>query len=310
MAKQKQRTVVNTIYGAALQTARQLGLKYTIQNYTTINQALNEPSIMSNLPSPITQGMEITDEYDPQNDTNNLYTKYLVFGNKGHIQIQNSTSAIGYSLPVPHLATDSCVYSLLPLICRSADDDLSISERQQYCLRRTLTISGQLMAFYFGLNIAFDRTTVDQSITQVVNGVSTSSEFIPTFDNLRPTAPTDNTTYAGNYASTAALVQIVFTQQMIEDCMEACRLLYGDENTAIISEIALCHGTSKPVKQRYPTANAQTPLDVAANTFYETVATQPTVHVTTYIPLSFVDQQYSMTLNLGATEPLLGVANK
>lgn len=121
MAKQKQRTIVNTIYGAALQTARQLGLKYTIQNYTTVNQALNEPSIMANLPVPATLGMEIVDSYDPVNDTDDLYTKYLVFGNKGHQNIQNPDDAIPYTLPIPHLATDACVYSLLPLVCRSVD---------------------------------------------------------------------------------------------------------------------------------------------------------------------------------------------
>lgn len=308
--KQRQSVIVKTVYGNQLQTARQLGMQHQMPENSTINQALREQNIIDKLPTPVTAGMEITDDYDPETDTPLLNTRYLVLGNKGHKSIQNVNDAIPYTVPVPHMATDVNVFSMLPLVARPIDDDLSVDERKQYGLRRTILIGKDLYAFYFALRLTFDRTTVDTGITQVVDGTSVTTDFVPTLDNLAPTPQADNTDYSNNYATVSAFVKVAFDQLAIEDILEATRLLFGNEQMAIVSEIALCHGIPKAVTGRYPNSGAQTKIAVPSTLYTEIVGMQSSVLATTYIPLPYINQKYEIMLNLGATEPLIGTTAK
>lgn len=300
------RIITRTIYGSQLQTVRQLGLKHEVLEYTTINQALNEPTIIDMLPDPMTRGMEITEPYDYDNDTNSIFTQLLVCGNGGHKNINNPNDATPYTVPVPHLATDSGLFNLLPFLCRDVTDDLSVAERGLYALRRTLDINGVLKAFYFGRKLDFPRTTPDMNLVKVVDGVETIEQFIPTMSNLRPTQQEETADYDGSYVSVSSFLEVSWGAEQIEAMKEACRLLYGNERMTILSELAICSCVFKPVTQRYPTTGAQVPVSAPANTFFEAVATQVNVHITTYIPLSYVDQEYTLSLNLGATEPIFG----
>lgn len=308
MAQQKQRIITRTIYSGALQTVRQLGLKHVLLNYTTLNQALNEPTINPLLPSPPTRGMEIYDPYDPDTDTPNLYSRYLVMGNGGHKNIQDPNDSIPYTVPVAHMATDAGLFSIMPLIARPIDDALTSAERKKYGLRRTgVGADGKLYEFYFALKLEYDRTTPEMTLTEVVNGETVTTEFVPTLDNLRPTQSGENVTYAGKYANVSSFTQVTWDQQMLEEIGEACRLFFGNARKAIASELALCYGVEKPIKQRYPASGAQTPISVANGLFTEIAAMQVAVHATTYIPLAYIDEEYTLSLDLGASEPLIGV---
>lgn len=302
-----ERIVTRTIVGAQLQTVRQLGLSHEVMEYTTLNQALNEPTIIDLLPNPLTQGMEIADDYDYTTDTENLYTQYVVLGNGGHRNIDNPNDAVPYTLPIPHLATDTGLYNLMAFLVRPVTDDLTPAERGKYRLRRTVMRDGVLYAAYFARKIDFPRTTPDMNITTIVDGEESSEQFVPTINNLRPSHPEESHNYDGTYASVSSYVQLVWDSKEIEDIKEAARILFGNERMAIISEIAICSGVEKPIKQRYPNTGAQVPTVAPANMFFEAVACQVQVHITTYVPISFVDQEYKLNLDIGATEPLFGV---
>lgn len=301
------RLVTRTVYGAYLQTVRQLGLKLEVPEYTTINQALNEPSIMANLPTPQTAGMEVYDPYSYETDTQNVYTRYVVLGNGGHRNVNNPGDAVPYSDPIPHLATDTAPYNLMPLVVRPLTNALTAAERKRYRLRRTFQRNGVMYEAYFGLVIDYSRTTPDMYTTDVVNGVEQKNLFVPTINNLNPTQPEDTVNYTGRYASVSALVSLVFSAQDIQNLKDACNIMFGNERAAIISEIAICSGVEKPVKSYYPATGAQVVVNVPANTFFEAAACQVVLFITTYIPLAAVDQQYTLNLDIGATEPLFGV---
>lgn len=305
-----QRSITRTVIGSQLQTERQMGLKHNVSEFTTINQAISERTIVANLPEPLTMGMEVLPVYDYQNDSNQLFTQYIVIGNGGHRNItgtsSSTSSAIPYTLPIPHRATDTGLYNLIPFVVRAVTNDLSISQRRQYALRRTVLINGVLYAAYFARKLDFTRLTPTVNITTVVDGESTTTEYVPTINNLRPTPPVEDTSYDASYANVTASVAVVWSEAEIQDIKDACRILYGSENLAIISEITLCSGVEKAVSQKYPNSGTQTPTAIATNTFYEAVACQAVMHISTYIPINFADKEYKLELDLGATEPLFG----
>lgn len=303
------RIITRTVYGSEIQTIRALGLKHTFKEFTTLNQAISEPSINKNLPVPLTLGMEIAAEYNFETDSNSIFTQYLVVGNGGHQNINDPNDAVPYSIPVPHKATDSGLFNLMPFVMRPVTNDLTAAQRRNYGLRRTELIDGVVYAAYYARKIQFPRTTPDVNITTVVDGEEVVEEFIPTINNLRPQHYTQETDYDGAYASVSSFVQIIWDEQAIQDIKDACRLKFGNERMAIISELAICSGIEKPVLQRYPSAigSAQVPQNVAANTYFEAVGCQVNVHITTYVPLAYADQEYTLSLDLGATEPLFGV---
>lgn len=320
------RIITRTVTGSALQTERGLGLKHNVPEYTTLNQAISERTIVANLPEALTKGMEVLPAYNYETDTDKIFTQYICIGNGGHRNVtdgsssdnagfvngsnNNVVSAVPYTLPVPHLATDTGLYNMIPFLIRPVTDDLTISERRDYALRRTIEKDGVLYAAYFARKLDYERVTPVINITQVVDGESTVMEFVPTINNLRPSHPTEDTSYSADYANVSAAVKLIWTEDQIQDIKDACRILYGSENLAIISEIAVCSGVEKAVTQKYPNTGAQNPIQVAANTFFEAVACQVVMHISTYVPISFADREYSLELNLGATEPLFGVSSK
>lgn len=303
-----ERIVTRTVYGAAIQTVKQLGLKHVVLDYTTINQAINEQTIVSKLPAVRTRGMEITDPYAYQTDTDKIYTNWMVIGNLGHLNFVDPDDAIPYSIPVPHKASDSGLYNIYPFVMRPIAQDLTRQERRIYGLRRTLEVDGELYAAYYGRRLTFDGTAPDMLITTVVDGEETSEIFIPTFENLRPEKMSEAVTYDGVYMSVSMLSTVVFGESEIQNLKDVARLLFGNERKAIISEIGICSAVEKMVKQRYPhpVGSAQQPVNVPADQFYDIVACQINAHVTTYIPISFVDKEYTYVVDLGASEPIFG----
>lgn len=305
-----QRIITRTVTGSLLQTGRNLGLKHNVYEFTTLNQAISERTIVSNLPNPLTLGMEVLPDYQYQTDSDKIFTKYICIGNGGHKNITGSSggqaNGIPYTVPIPHLATDTGLYSPIPIIGRKVTNDLTIAERRRYCLRRTILVNGELWAFYFGLVLDYSHVVPTANITYVVDGQETTIEYIPTMNNLRPTPPTEDVTYNGSYADVTAPVEIVWNEQQIQDIKDACRVLYGTENVAIISEIAICSGVEKPITHKYPNSGTQTPGAVATNTFFEAVACQVVLYISTYVPIAFADREYKLELDLGATEALFG----
>lgn len=312
-----ERLITRTVYGSAIQVAKQLGLKHTILDYTTVNEAVNNNSIIGKLPDVRTRGMEISEDYDYNTDTDNIYTQWMVIGNQGHLNFVDPEDAIPYSSPIPHKATDSGLYNFMPFLMREVSNDLTRVERARYGLRRTVEVEGVLYAAYYARKLDFNRTSPDMMIETITNGESQSEVFIPTFENLRPAKPPALSggdvvdqwaTYNGVFVHTSMVSVVVFSASEIQDLKDAARLMFGNERKAIISEIGICSAVEKQVTKRYNhgAGTAQTPINVPAKQFYEAVGCQINAHITTYIPISYVDQEYTFSVDLGASEPIFG----
>lgn len=295
-----------TVAGAQLQTNRQLGLKHNVDDYTTINQAVSDATIMNNLPSPITAGMEVLPDYNYETDSDNLYTRYLVLGNGGITYGTDAKTGLPYTTDKVHRATDTALYSFLPLVARLTTADLTASQRANYGIRRTLSINGTLYAFYFGYIMDTSNVTATTKVVSVNNGVTSTSDYVPTINNLKPTAPTEDVTYNGDYITVGGEVEVTFTVDQIQDIVTACRLLYGRSDLAIMSEIGVCSGVLKAVSQRYPDSGAQSPISIATNTYYEIVACQVGMFSSSEVNFSKLDQDFTFSVDLAIDEPLYG----
>ena len=303
------RFTVPTIYGNALATAVQLNIPYEVLPYTTLTEAINDPIIVPFQPAVITVGSEIYDDYDPDVDVKSFASNFFMIGNGGHSVIAGPVGGIPITNPIAHRSTDAGLYHLIPFIVRPIANDLTALERSKYYLRKVIDISGSLYVAYFARIIDTSSASPDMTLVTDVNGNSVVTSFIPTINNLRPTAPLAGSQPSGNFADVSTTVTIEFTANDVTELKQACLLLYGDENYAIVSEIALGQGVRKVVTARYPNSGTQTPVAVAANTFYEVAAPQVACHYVTFYPVSYTSQGFDLTFDLAASEPLYGIEN-
>lgn len=305
----RMRFTVPTIYAGALATARELNIPYEVLPYTTINQAIDDPIIVPFQPSVITYGSEVYDDYDPDNDTKLFESKVFIIGNGGHQVVSGPVGGIPVVNAIAHRATDAGLYKMIPFIARPVTNDLTALERQKYRLRKVITISGNLYAVYFGRVIDLSTASPDMTLITDVAGTEVVTSFIPTINNLRPTPPVAGSQPSGNYTDVSTPVTVNFTATEVTELKQACLLMYGDENVAIISEISLCHGVDKQVTGRYPTSGTQVPAAVAPNTFFELASAQVSCHYVTFYPVSYTNNGFDLTLDLAVTEPLYGIEN-
>lgn len=316
--------ITPTVIGTQIQTERALGLQHNVLDFTTINHALSLRQIVPHLPDPLIRGMEVLPEYNFVSDSSEIFTQCLIIGNGAHKNVTGSSTsntnigfnnnpstnridvAIPYTVPVPHRATDTGLYNMIPFLVRPVTDDLSIAERRRFCLRRTMLIDNILYAAYYGRFLEISKTTASIVITEIVDGVETQVEYVPTYNNLHPTHPTEDTSFDGSYGVVTAPIEVIFDEDDIQELRDACRLLYNNENYAIISELGICSGVKKPIEQKYPNSGTGSPINVPANTFFETVACQVNTFISTHVSFVGVDKEYTMQLDLGNTEPVFG----
>lgn len=302
------RIIVRTIYGSALQTARCLGISHVIPPYASLNETLSDPLVVPHQPSNALQnaGMEVVDAYDFSLDTELLNQKYFCIGNNGHQPVTGS-GGVTYMAPVPHKASDSGLYHLIPFLVQPYAQDVSagfLPNRAKYRLRKTLMINGDLYVAYFARLIDLSSTVVDTSFEVVTGGETTTVPFTPNQLNLRPEKPPVNSVNDGSYLAASAGVEVLLDATETQALRDACQLMYGDANLAIISEIGLVSGADKPATHRYSIDAASQPA-LTPDTYYEIVGAQVTTHISTYYS-AVSSTTINFTLDLGATEPLFG----
>lgn len=300
------RLVVRTIYGSSLQTSRQLGVPYTIPEFTTINEGLDDAQIIPYQPSSATLGMEYANSYDFANDSRDIKVQYFCIGFGGHRGVNGPVNGITKIDPIPHKTTDSGLYNILPFVIRPIGDDLSVEERRNLRLRKTMLIDGELYVGYFARKLDVEDTSPELKITSVSNGQETTTLFTPSASNMKPTKPSVGVENDGTYAHVSGNIQIEFTQTDVLWFREAIELLYGDPGYAIISEIAICSGVDKLITQRYPQTGVQTSVSVTGETIKEAVGTQPVAFISTFHTTEATSDGVSLGFDLGATEPLYG----
>lgn len=272
------RTITRSVYGARLQSLQYFGLPYTHVNHTTLNEKFD--IFADQRPEPGEM---------PRN-------RYYVLGKRGH---RLAVGADGYSMTdeLQHQPSDASLFDHMPFLLRRASEDLSPVDRAKYCLRKPLTHDGTNYIAYYGRRLDLSNIDTQMLNNVVTSGVTVTTPFAPSGANLNPTPPTVPTTgtivTSGDYLSVSTMIDISMTQADIEEYINVAAILYGDERYAIISEIGLVAGVDKV-------------LTAAGGLNYlEVVDAQITTFITDYHAVRYSTNGLTLTLDVGAVEPLL-----
>lgn len=299
------RIITRTVQASALQTANFLNIEHIIEPFSSVTDAFAEPTIITNLPTVITRGMELCTAYNPATDTKDLATAFFCIGNGAHRVISGAPPVIPYPDTIPHRPSDTGLFNMLPFIIRPIANDLSIVERENFRGRRTLEIDGSLYVAYYLRRINTASAAPEKSRVTVVDGQPVIIPFAPTINNLRPTPPDIGVVNTGSYLQVIATVNVEFTASDVTELKNVCQLLYNNENLAIVSEIGMVHALDSLVTQRYPDSGTQTPAAVVA-TLYEAVGAEIACFISDYFPVVYTNEGFTITIDMGATEPLYG----
>lgn len=274
--------IVRTVYGANLQTAQLLGVPFQVVPNSTLNDKFN----ISNA--------------SVLNSTDMPRMQYVSIGNGGHRMKVTGNNTLQVPEPIQHRTTDAALYSHLPFVLRPIGNDLTASERERYALRRLETIAGEDYFAYYLRRMDLTGVAAQMEYKTVVADVTTATPFIPTAGNLSPTPPVvvtgGSVSTSGDYVTASAIVYFNLDAFDIAEILNACNIIYGSEDYAIISEIGLCSGVDKIV-------TALDSLGTGFN-FNEVIAAQIVSHISSFHALRFTSSGVNTLFDVGATEPL------
>lgn len=279
------------------------GIPFEVHPNSLVTDVLDDASVNPYVPAPSTAGRYVEPTFDSATETRDLKVSMVMLGRGGHgakVDDDGEISPITY----PHKATDTGLFTPIPLLVRPISGDLTGEQKAKYRLRRTMRINNVLYAVYFGKLVDASANEIIEVIETVEDGLVTSSNpYSPTANDLRPVKEDINQTASGIYLRTYAGIDFAFSTEEIEDIINACELMYGDPNKAVISEIAFCFGKDKPVTKMYSEAGT-TVINAPAGSF-EFVAAHAGIIESTFKPAIYTGG-FRDTKNIGISEPLFG----
>lgn len=280
------KAIQRTVLASALLTAKLLGLKYDLVPYTTLNEKLGIQSGVNGTDATITPTL-----------------KYWAIGDNGH-NFTTGADSRPYVTPVQHRPSDFGAFGQIPFVLRLPSDDLSAALQKNYGLRREEVHNNVTYIAYYAKLLDTSDSEVTMQRVVIQDGISSTYAFTPNEGNLNPTKPTipptTVTTTDGEYLLASAPVTIQFTEFDAAELMKVAKILYGDENQAVISEIMLMTGINKPIQITTPTGST---------TFNEVVMAQIYTHITAYYAIGFANQGFDFVVDVGHTEPLAAEGN-
>lgn len=281
------RIITRTIYGSRLQATMLLGLPYTQIANTTLNEKFG-----------VQAGVVPDNQAVPR-------VRYFAIGNGGH---RNLVGGDGqpYTSPVQHSASDAALYKHLPFLLREPTNDLTVTERLRYGMRKVIPINGTNYVAYYLKKLDLTGVVPEMKHNTVTDGVTGSVPFVPTGANLNPVAPsipsTGVTSTNGDYLSASANLNLDFSAEDVAELINVATIMYDNPLYAVISEIGLVAGVDKTVSA--PAAGGGT------FNYSEVVGAQITTHITAHYNVGFSNQGFAFGIELGATEPLIGVTSE
>ena len=276
-------SVVRTVYGAYTQTCQLLGLPVAIKAHTTLNEKFDIHPEMT---------LESTDV--PR-------MKYVCIGNGGH-RTTIGTDGIAKIEVLQHMARNAALFNHLPFVLRTEDNDLNSTARAKYRLRKRITHDGTTYIAYYMK--ALDLTAIISQMDHitVADGIKTVTAFVPTVGDLNPNPsglePQGVNVVTGDYVFCSAAVPFKLTADEVTELLNVASILYGDENYAMISEIALCSGVDKA---------AIGYLGATSFSYTECIAAQVVNFISTFYSMPYSNDGIDMLLNVGSIESLLNL---
>lgn len=271
-----------TVYGTYLQTIKQYGLPYQMIPNTTLNELFDIQAGVAPAPGKIPN------------------MKYLAIGNLGHTFVKASDGSFENDV-IPHRADDAGLYGQIPFVMREVGNDLMATERAKYALRTMENHDGTDYFVYYLRRIDVTDITPQLQLVQNVDGVASSTPFVPTTDNLNPVAPdiANSGTIVGSdtMISVSAVTTLNLGPEEIANIIEAHQIRTGSTRTPVISEFALCSGVDKDVQGSAGSA--------ATFTYSECIACQINVIVSAAYNIGYTTDGLELVLDVGGSEPLL-----
>jgi hypothetical protein len=227
--------------------------------------------------------------------------KFFAIGNKGH---DTKPGQAGIPLPVllQHRPKDAALFGQIPFVLRSIDDDLLPSQRARYALRKEITVASKPYIAYYLRRIPMELVTTKLKYRNVNNGVVTESDFIPDASCLDPVPVIPNTTgvntTSGDYILAISSLSIEMNTADTTELINACTLLFGSPEYAIISEVALCHGIDQPV-----IVNAAS----GQYTFLDAHTVQVSNYLSDFRPCFLYQNGFTRTVDVGSNNPMLNL---
>lgn len=273
--------VVHTVYGQALMTANALGLPYKIMDKTTLNEVFE-----------VNAGTQLTPTERPT-------IRYYVIGYGAHDFVKEAGKPTKPDL-TKHRPEDAGLFEPMPFVLRQPNNDLTATEREMYGLRCKKNFNGIEYIAYYAKRLNFDTAELKIIRDEVNDGVLTSAPFIPTSQNLfpkRPELPPRGITVASNVKLRNNVeLMIHFTPQDAEELLNVSRIMFGDEDYAIISEIGLCSGVDREITS---TLQGGSPLK-----YKEVIGCQIAAHISVFRIISETNLGFKTYFDMGSRLPL------
>lgn len=271
------RIITRTIYGSHLQTANLLGLPFTIEPNTTLNEKFDVlPTVTPDADDFPTVG-------------------YFCIGNGGH-KVETDSDGIPYTSPLNHRASDAALFNHLPFVLRELNNDITDAERERYALRKVVQYDGKDYIGYFLKRIDTSSVVGKMLKTELdADGEEVVTDFVPSNSNLNPLPPVLDdgaSSTDSKYLTTSAVIEVDFTDFDVQELMKATRIIYGTFDHSAISEIGLCTGKD------YDSS-------LGGVIMKEAIAVQVASYITGYFPVGYSNQGFTLQVEAGATEPLL-----
>lgn len=274
--------VTRTCYGVFLQTIKQLGLPFTLIANTTLNEKLGFQAGVAPNASEIPN------------------MQYLAIGNMGHTTVVADDGS-HEAIPVPHRSKDAAPYNMIPLVLRETTDDLTQAERERFRGRVLETHGGKQYYAYYLLRLPLQGVTSQLQRIEVIDGVATVTNYVPTTDDLNPTPPqiSNSGVVLGSNDSVSAstIVTVNLDAAVIAEILNAHLIRTGSARSPVISELALVSGVDRDVQGSSGSSGSFM--------YKEVIAAQVNVFISTNHPIGYSSNKATFTLDVGGTEPTL-----
>ncbi len=281
-------SITRTCYGGELQTAMLQGIPYVYETNSTINEALNiHPGV-----SP-SSGVY-------------AHMKYFVIGVGGH-SVGAAASGRAKIVEEEFEPTSAALYAIRPFVLRLESNDLTAEQRLKFGLRRKEQHGGKNYFAYYGKVIDQTNTTTKKMLYKKRNGVETFTPFSPTNDNINPTPPiilpnqVVPTLSEADKIIVSSLTTIPFTEWDVNEYVNAIRIIDGDEDLAVISEVGLVAAFPRTV-----TAEG---AGGASFQFTEMMGSLLIQYITLFIDFNSANMGTQFSIDAGVAEPLVTKSN-
>ncbi len=277
-------STTRSIFGSYLQTNMLLGIPHDIKEFTTLNEKFA-----------IQSGVAIPPGIYPK-------VQYFCIGNGGH-QLTMGTDNIPLTKINQHRATDAALFKHLPFALRTVDNDLTSTQRANYALRKEVVYNAVTYIAYYLKRIDMTPVVSQIDYRTVVNGVISSTPYVPSTSSLSPTPVVISSTgvnaLSGDYITTTAMVTISFSAEEIAELLNVANIMFADDNYAIISEIGLCAGVDKVIQV--------TAASGGSFNFTEAIGIQIISFISSMHVAKYTTSGLLKYLDIGCNEPLVNI---